>query len=266
MCSVACDRHCGLPHCTTDPIVASASLVMQLQTIVSRNVNPLDSAVVSIGTINGGAANNVIASEVTLTGSVRTYLPSTRELIIKRMDSIVEHISSLYGVAAKLTWITGYPPLVNDSAAHVNVVMNSARKVVGSNYVVDCNPVMGAEDFSYFLQHRPGCFFFVASSPFECMSGAALPYDNTTTIVEAGGALPVLPLVSGTFDALSNHRPDFDLDERCMIIGASVFVQLITDLLITPPAAPPPTATTTTTTAATAVTAATVTPNTPVKK
>jgi metal-dependent amidase/aminoacylase/carboxypeptidase family protein len=192
---------------------------------------------------------------------------------------MVDGCAKTFTVSAHINIDHGYPPTINASTPHVQRVAAAASKVVGSSYVVDCNPVltlpfaacvvlwcfplarpistraflqvMGAEDFSYFMQARPGCFFFVASAPYECMSGAALPYaDYHPPTPSAAGAAAtaaspvssVLPLVSGQYNALSNHRPDFDMDERCMPIGASIFVQLVLDSLgqkaaVTPSAA-----------------------------
>ncbi len=192
--------HGAVPQGTVDAIVEAAAVVQQLHTIVSRNVDPLDSGVVTCGTINGGYGYNVIADDVTITGTARTFLKSTQELIKTRMQCICCGVEASYGGKISLKYKHGYPPTVNAYPECVAIVRQAAARSVGAAHCQGPQKTMGAEDFSFFLEQRPGCFFFV---------GAALP----------GEIRP-------------HHKAVFDFDENAMYISATVFVQIIVDLLV----------------------------------
>lgn len=191
--------HGAAPQGTVDAIVEAASLIASLQTIVSRNKDPLQCGVVTCGTINGGYGYNVIADKVVITGTTRSFTKETQAMIKDRMACICCGVAQTYGGEIDLTYEYGYPATVNFYPECVQVVTTAAAKIVGKECAALPQKTMGAEDFSYFLQQRPGCFFFV---------GAALP----------GETRP-------------HHKSVFDFDERAMLVAASIFVQIVDDLL-----------------------------------
>ncbi|MEM0908089.1 MAG: M20 aminoacylase family protein, partial [Pseudomonadota bacterium] len=152
--------HAARPNLSHDPVVAGSAVVMALQTIVARNVDPLEAAVVSMSMFNAGTAGNVIPQTAELCGTVRTLNPEVRNLVEQRLVSVVEQVASAYGVHADVTYKRDYPVTVNDvdEAAFAGDI---AAKVVGEGNV-DRNvvPTMGAEDFSFMLNTVPGAFIF----------------------------------------------------------------------------------------------------------
>ncbi|KAF0711717.1 Aste57867_5120 [Aphanomyces stellatus] len=155
--------HGSAPHFTKDPIVAAAQVITAMQTIVSRNLSAHDAAVVSITQVHGGEADNVIPSNVRLSGTLRDFSPSVASTVEQRMRDILKHTCAAYGVEGELIIHDKYPVLVNpkDTTA---IVQNIGKRVVGADSVSSKGlPVSGSEDFSYFLQERPGCYFFVGT-------------------------------------------------------------------------------------------------------
>jgi hippurate hydrolase len=175
--------HAAFPQQCLDPIVAAAQIVTALQTIVSRNIDPLDSCVVSIGSIHAGAAFNVIPSGVEMLGTVRTLQPATRNLAERRLHEIVAGIAAACGVTASVIYNRNYPATRNH-AAQTDFAASVAREIVGDDKVeTDVAPVMGAEDFSFMLEARPGAFIFLGNGdsaglhhPSYDFNDAALPY------------------------------------------------------------------------------------------
>ncbi|MGN7357637.1 M20 family metallopeptidase [Paenibacillus sp. SAF-054] len=187
--------HGGMPHVTVDSVVAGAALVMQLQSIVSRTVDPLRPAVVTVGTIQGGSAQNVIAESCRITGTVRTFDEETRELIRGRIEDISRWTAQTYGAEVQIDYLMGYPPLVNDEE-ETGRFFREAPAVFGADQVIRCEKIMPAEDFSYYLQEVPGCFMFV---------GAGNP--------EIDAIYP-------------HHHPRFDFDESAMLNAAKLLVTM----------------------------------------
>ncbi|CAM2821815.1 M20 family metallopeptidase [Paenibacillus sediminis] len=187
--------HGGMPHMSVDSVVAASALVMQLQTIVSRSVDPLIPAVVTVGTINGGAAQNVIAETCRITGTVRTFDEDTRMLIRRRIEQMTEMICAAYNTEASIRYVMGYPPLVNNDE-ETSRFFREAVKVFGEDKVGRIPKLMPAEDFSYYLENIPGCFMFVGAGN------------------EAKGA--VYP----------HHHPKFDFDEDAMIHAANLLIAM----------------------------------------
>ncbi len=192
--------HGATPHGTVDAVVVASQIIQALQTIVSRNTNPLESTVVTIGQINGGYNFNVIADEVILKGTTRSYMEKNRQLIKTRMNEILDGLSATYNANIILDYEDGYPPTVNNEVC-AEKLHHSAHKIVGNN-AGEPYLSMGGEDFSYFANEIPGCFFFIGSSPKDRE-----------------------PL------STPHHCSHFDIDEDALLIGSSVFVQLIEDLL-----------------------------------
>jgi len=193
--------HGATPHGTVDAIIVASQVIQSLQTIVSRNTNPLESAVVTIGKINGGYNFNVIADKVNLQGTTRAYTEKNRQLIKTRMNEILDGISSAFNATIKLDYKDGYPPVINNDDC-ASKLLASATKVVGDGAG---NPYlsMGGEDFSYFANEIPGCFFFIGSSP-----------KNREPL------------------STPHHCSHFDIDEEALLIGTNTFIQLIEDLLM----------------------------------
>ncbi len=174
--------HGSMPQTTVDPILVASHLVVNLQSIVSRNVDPLKPVVVSFGTINSGTIYNIIPNEAELTGTVRTFDPTLQALAEKRLREITEDTCRAFGASAEVEYEKGYPPLINDEAM-VDFVLETAEKVLGKESVVEIDPVMGGEDFAYFLQKAPGTFLF-----FGMGDGMEYPH----------------------------HHPAFDIDEKAL--------------------------------------------------
>ncbi|NOZ07502.1 MAG: amidohydrolase [FCB group bacterium] len=193
--------HGAAPQGTVDAIVVAAQLINILQTIVSRNTNPLESTVVTIGKIQGGSNFNIIADKVVLNGTTRAYTEENRQLIKTRLQEIVDGVAATHKAEIKLKYFEGYPPTVNN-AELTQKVMTAAEKIVGTGAGLPFLS-MGGEDFSYYAQKIPGCFFFVGSAPES----------------EEPGSVP-------------HHCSHFDIEEQALLVGCSVYVQLIEDLLI----------------------------------
>ena len=193
--------HGATPHGTVDAIIVASQVIQSLQTIVSRNTNPLESAVVTVGKINGGYNFNVIADKVSLQGTTRAYTEENRQLIKTRMNEILDGIGSAFNATIILNYKDGYPPVINNDDC-ASKLLAAATKVVGDGAG---NPYlsMGGEDFSYFANEIPACFFFIGSSP-----------KNREPL------------------STPHHCSHFDIDEEALLVGTNTFVQLIEDLLI----------------------------------
>jgi len=189
--------HGAVPQGTHDAIVAACHMVTAMQTIVARNISPLDSAVLTVGTIQGGSGYNVIADQVTCSGTVRAFSSETQELVKRRMEEICDGVSKMFGVHAWLDFQYGYPITNSRSQEHVQKVVSAASAVVGKESVFEPESTMAAEDVSFFLNERPGCFFFLGSAP----------SDHT--------------------ELIPHHKSNFTFNEDCLPIGSSVFVQLV---------------------------------------
>jgi amidohydrolase len=182
--------HGAAPHETADPIVAAARIVEALQTVVSREISPLEPAVVTIGTIHGGSAFNVIPTEVTLTGTTRSFSEAVGKALPEKIARIVEGTAAAAGVRARLDYRRVNRATVNDPA-YADLVIAEAARLVGEENVETDTRTLGGEDMSVYLARVPGCFFFVGSAP----EGAHRPH----------------------------HSPIFDIDERALAIGLLLF-------------------------------------------
>jgi amidohydrolase len=154
--------HGAAPHQTIDPIVAAAQVINNLQTIVSRNVDPLETAVVTVASIHAGSAFNVIAESAALRGTVRYFSPELGEQLPKMIERIVAGTAQSLGATYSLKYERLTPPTIND-AAMAEFIRDVASEVVGSENVSMTARTMGGEDMSFFLNEVPGCFFFVGS-------------------------------------------------------------------------------------------------------
>ena len=189
--------HGSMPQAAVDPILAAAHVVTALQSIVSRNVDPLKPAVVSFGTIHGGTVYNIIPGEVLLSGTVRTFDPGLQKMIEGRLRDVSAETAKAFGASADVEYDIGYPPLVNDPAS-VDFVAGVVRRWLGADRLQSIGPVMGGEDFAYYLQNRPGAFLF-----FGAGDGTSAPH----------------------------HHPAFDIDERALPEAALLLAAVALDYL-----------------------------------
>lgn len=185
--------HGGLPHQAIDAIMIGSTLVQSVQSIVSRNVNPLHPAVVTIGSFQAGTTNNVIAERCRLKGTVRSFDEQTRMMIHDRLKSLVTHICQMHGAEFDYQMRIGYPPVVNDEEEAERFFKVSER-LFGESAVVRSEAITVAEDFSYYLEKVPGCFMFVGAGNESC--GATY----------------------------AHHHPKFDIDERAMQRAARLLI------------------------------------------
>ncbi|MAE59811.1 MAG: peptidase M20, partial [Planctomycetaceae bacterium] len=157
--------HGGMPHTTVDPIIAAAHIITAVQSIVSRNIDPTDPAVVSIGTIHAGQQFNIVPDAAKLTGTTRALNETTRTKIRDRFDQIAQQTAAGLGCTAAIEWDIGYPTTVNDPAFTGNV-RDLVSQSIGEPNIVDLKaPSMGAEDFSYYGRAVPSCFVLLGLKP-----------------------------------------------------------------------------------------------------
>ncbi|MBO6758237.1 MAG: amidohydrolase [Roseibium sp.] len=184
--------HAAKPHQTIDPIVVGSQIVAVLQTIASRNADPLKSVVVSVTTFNAGNAFNVIPQEAVLRGTVRTLDPGVRDLAEDRMKSIAVSIAEGFGATATVEFRRGYPVTANHDE-QTDFAVSIAGEIAGVGKVnPDIAPMMGGEDFSYMLQERPGAFIF-----------------------------------AGNGDTAGLHHPEYDFNDDLIPVGCSYWVRLV---------------------------------------
>lgn len=181
--------HAAMPHFASDPIVAGSSIVMALQSIVARNVNPLESAVVTVGVFHAGTVNNVIPASARLELSVRALNREVRTLLRQRIHELVAAQAQSLGVSAEVNYQDGYPVLVN-TAEETDFAARVGTELLGKDrVVVDPPAVMGSEDFAIMLEHRPGCYLFLGNGDGEGSCMVHNPgYDFNDAAMETGAA------------------------------------------------------------------------------
>jgi amidohydrolase len=189
--------HGAAPHKSVDPVTAAAQVVTGLQHVVSRTVDPIERAVVSVTRIHAGTADNIIPETVELGGTVRTFTPEVRATVRDAMKRTIDGIAAAHGCTATFAYEEGYDSVVNDEEASA-LVEAAVREELGDEAFFVPEPIMGGEDFSAYLAAAPGAFF----------------------IVGAGGE-----------DRFPHHHPRFDWDESAMRNGIAVFVRLALDYL-----------------------------------
>ena len=195
--------HGAKPHNTKDPIVAASSIVMALQTIVARNVSPLDSAVVTVGMFHAGVANNVIPEQAELKLTVRCFKPEIRQLLKERIVAVAKAQAESFNVVAEIDYQFGYAPVFNTSK-ETQFARQVARLVVDEGEIVDqTEPLAGSEDFAFMLEKCPGCYLFIGNGLKE--SDAASGYDL--------------------------HNPHYDFNDKNIAIGATYWVTLAEQFL-----------------------------------
>ena len=187
--------HAARPHLTVDPIVIASSIVMALQTIVARNVDPAQPAVVTVGTMHSGVANNVIPASAKLELSVRSFSPEVRALLKQRITGLAETQAVSYGGKAHVDYVEGYPVVVNTDA-ETEFAIQVARELVGADNVEpNADILMGSEDFAFMLEQRPGSFLRLGNGVGE--------------------------------DGCMVHNPHYDFNDRNLPIGAAYWTRLV---------------------------------------
>ena len=189
--------HGGMPHLGVDPVVAAAQIVLGLQTIASRNTHPVDGAVVSVTQVHGGDAFNVIPDEVVLRGTTRSFKPAVQDAIEAGIRRIAEGTAASLGATVKVQYWRCYPPTIN-SEAETELAAGVAAEVAGAKNVKrDIMPSMGAEDFSFMLQAKPGCYMLIGNG-------------------EKSAGL---------------HNPHYDFNDEILPLGASYWARLVERVL-----------------------------------
>ena len=186
--------HAAFPHQAVDALVVAAQLVCELQTIVSRRVDPLEAAVLTVGTFHAGTAFNIIPGEATLSGTVRTLSEAVRATMKEELERIVSRGASALGAEATLNYLDGNPVVVNDPAA-TRLMADAATSVVGPNHVLSIPPMMGGDDFAFYAQRVPSAYIFVG-----------------TRNADAGSTYP-------------HHHPRFTIDEASLGTGIRILLE-----------------------------------------
>lgn len=187
--------HGGVPDLTRDPITGAGAIIMNLQSIVSRNISPIDSAVISLGTIQGGTANNVIPDAVKVTGTVRSFRPEVRQKLSERIHEVIRSTASAYGLETDIEYIF-HLPAVNNPPELTESARLAVTESLGEEYVFDPIPSTGGEDFALFMEKVPGFFFWLG--------------------------------VRNEEKGITNfwHSPQFDADDRSILVGSTAMANM----------------------------------------
>lgn len=180
--------HASSPHFTIDPMVIAAEIILALQTIVSRNVSPIDTAVVSCTELITDGVRNAIPSNITIKGDTRSFKPEVQRIIEERMRKICEGICAMHGASCEVDYTYEFSPTVNEEKC-TQYAIQAAKRVVGESMVDgDCAPLMVSEDFGLFLQKVPGCFVFIGNvkDGAEIVPLHNAQYDYNDTILKTG--------------------------------------------------------------------------------
>ncbi len=191
--------HGAMPHLGVDPVVAGAALVQAVQTLVSRNLDPIDAGVVSVTQFHAGEAYNVIPDRAELCGTVRAFAPAVRDRLEAGLQRVCEGIAASFGLQVEFEYRRGYPPTIN-TAAEAAACAEVAAALAGADCVAtDARPSMGAEDFAYFLEHKPGAYVWLGNGP------------------GTGGCML--------------HNPNYDFNDGILPVGVAYWTELVRRLL-----------------------------------
>ena len=193
--------HAALPHNGLDPVPVACQMVQAFQTIITRNKKPIDAGVISVTMIHAGEATNVIPNSCELRGTVRTFSVEVLDMIEARMRQIAEHTCAAFGLSCEFEFFRNYPPTVN-SAKEAEFARAVMASIVGPDNVLQQEPTMGAEDFSFMLQVKPGCYNFIANG------------DGSHRDIDHGGGPCML------------HNPSYDFNDDLIPLGATYWVRL----------------------------------------
>lgn len=194
--------HAALPHLGLDPVPVAAQVILALQTILTRNANPIESGLISVTMVHGGQASNVIADHCELSGTVRTFSAAMLDLIERRMLEISENICRAHGLTCEFEFIRSYPPTINHTE-QVNLARDVMASIVGQQNVLDQQPTMGAEDFAFMLQAVPGCYCFIGNGHGDHRS-------------PGHGEGPC-----------TLHNASYDFNDEILALGATYWVRLV---------------------------------------
>ncbi len=198
--------HAAMPHAGIDPVPIACQMVQAFQHIISRNKKPIDAGVISVTMIHAGEASNVIPDSCSLQGTVRTFTLEVLDLIESRMKQIAEHTCAAFDAQCEFSFTRSYPPTINH-AAEVEFSRKVMATVVGAENVLVQEPTMGAEDFSFMLQAKPGCYCFIANG------------DGGHREMGHGGGPCML------------HNPSYDFNDELIPLGATYWVRLAEEWL-----------------------------------
>ena len=201
--------HAAMPHTGIDPVPVACQMVLAFQTIISRNKKPVDAGVISVTMVHAGEATNVVPDFCELQGTVRTFSIEVLDLIEQRMRCIAEHTCAAFEASCEFEFLRNYPPTIN-SAAEADFARQVMNDLVGANKVMPQEPTMGAEDFSYMLQAKPGAYCFISNGE-----------GDHRDIGHGGGPCTL-------------HNPSYDFNDALIPLGAAYWVQLASRWLNTP--------------------------------
>ena len=193
--------HAAMPHNGIDPIPAACQMVQAFQTIITRNKRPIDAGVISVTMIHAGEATNVVPDSCEIQGTVRTFTLEVLDLIERRMQQITEATAEAFEVSCEFSFKRNYPPTINHDA-ETGFARQQLTEMVGAANVHDFEPTMGAEDFSFFLQKIPGCYFLIGNG------------DGTHR--EGGHGMGPCML----------HNPSYDFNDELIPLGGSMWVRM----------------------------------------
>ncbi|WP_397532745.1 M20 aminoacylase family protein [Roseateles sp.] len=201
--------HAALPHVGVDPVPVACQMVQGFQTIITRNKRPIDAGVISVTMIHAGEATNVIPDDCVLEGTVRTFTLEVLDLIERRMQAVAESIGAAFDCTVEFSFSRNYPPTINHPK-ETEFVRSVLTDMVGSDNVQEFEPTMGAEDFSYFLQEKPGCYFLIGNG------------DGSHRV--GGHGLGPCML----------HNPSYDFNDELIPLGGSMWVKMAEQWLNSP--------------------------------
>ena len=187
--------HGAMPHASVDPVLVGSAIVMALQSIVSRNVPPLDTAVVTVGAFLSGEAPNVIPDSAELRLTIRAFRPAIRDLLERRIREIAQAQAATYGATVEIDYERGYPMVINDPAQTAFARQVAVDWLGEDGLIHDAQPVTGSEDFAFFLEKVPGCYFLIGNG-------------------------------TGSDGGCMVHNPGYDFNDACLSTGASFWVRL----------------------------------------
>ena len=193
--------HAAMPHTGVDPVPIACQIVLALQTIITRNKKPVDAGVISVTMLNAGEATNVVPNTCELQGTVRTFSIEVLDLIERRMRQVAEHICAAHEATCDFEFVRNYPPTIN-SAPEAALARQVMQSIVGADNVVEQEPTMGAEDFAFMLQAKPGAYCFIANG------------DGAHRGLGHGGGPCTL------------HNPSYDFNDALIPLGATYWVRL----------------------------------------
>jgi len=201
--------HAAMPHNAIDSVVVACQMVQGFQTIISRNKKPIDAGVISVTMIHAGEATNVIPDHCEIQGTVRTFTIEVLDMIEQRMRDLALHTSAAFGTSCGFEFVRNYPPTIN-SAKEAEFARKVMADIVGEENVLAQEPTMGAEDFAYMLQAKPGCYSFIANG------------DGAHREMGHGGGPCML------------HNPSYDFNDALLPLGATYWVRLAEQWLRNP--------------------------------